>query len=175
MKWLRYLNLLLMTAFVWFAVYLWPHLPERIPRHFGASGEVDAWADRSLGSWFALPAIAVFTVVILELSAWLVQRRPQFINMPSKQHFMALPPEEQAPIAREIGLFVQGLSTMMLLLFAAIQWATYQAARGVSTRGLMQFVLIATLVMGPILAVVMIARTSSQVAAARRRVKLRGG
>lgn len=175
MKWMRYLNAALMVAFVWLAVYVWPRLPARIPRHFGASGEVDAWADRSLSAWFALPAIGLFTVLVLELSAWLVLRRPQFINMPSKQHFMALPPEEQAPIAREIALFIQGLSTMMILLFAAIQWATWRAALGEPTRGLMQFVLIATLAMGPILAVVMIARTSSRVEAARRRVRLRGG
>ena len=175
MKWLRYLNGILLAGFVWFAVSLWPHLPDRIPRHFGANGEVDAWVERSLGSWFALPAIAVFTVAVLEFSAWLVERRPQYINLPSKQQFLALPPHEQAPIAREVGIFVQGLATMMILVFATIQWATYQAARGISTRALMQFVLVATLLVGPILAVVMIARTSSQVEAARRRVKLRGG
>lgn len=33
-------------------------LPDRIPMHFGLGGTPDRWADRTLGSWMALPIIA---------------------------------------------------------------------------------------------------------------------
>lgn len=172
---LRWVNLLLVAALVGAAVLLWPELPERVPRHFNAAGEVDAWSAKTAASWFLLPGIAVFTVLLLEFSAWLVERRPEYINLPSKKQFLELPPEERAPIARAVVVFVQVLNLGMVLLFATIQLATYRAAFGQSTAGLLQAVLLLTVLLGPMLGIWLIVRVNGRVTEAHRSWRGRGG
>lgn len=170
MRNLKYINYALAAALCVFAAVVWPHLPERIPSHFNGRGEVDAWARKGFASWFLLPAIGVVTLVILHASAWAVLRWPGMLNIPSKKQFLELPRAEQEPILRLTESFLHAIGTMILWMFGAIQWATYRAALGYPTRGLMLTVLIVSMVFTPLIAVVLLARTSSMVTEATRKV-----
>ncbi|MDG9703610.1 DUF1648 domain-containing protein [Streptomyces sp. DH37] len=52
---------------VWGAA-VYPHLPERVPRHIGPGG-VDAWADRSVGAVFVPVFVHAGTVVMTAAAA----------------------------------------------------------------------------------------------------------
>lgn len=54
------------------ALALYPDLPERIPAHYGFSGKVDRWGDKS--EIFLIPAIILITGLIILITAHLVAR-----------------------------------------------------------------------------------------------------
>ena len=56
------------------AAQAWPGLPERIPTHFGASGQPDAWSAKSFASVFALPLTNVVMGVVVAGFALLTAR-----------------------------------------------------------------------------------------------------
>ena len=53
-----------------------PLLPEKIPTHFGASGQPDGWGGK--GTFFLLPVIGTISAVFL----YLLSRYPQLYNYP---------------------------------------------------------------------------------------------
>ena len=53
----------------------WGRLPDRIPTHWGPSGAIDAWADKSLGSVFAMPLLALGLYALLLVMPYLDPRR----------------------------------------------------------------------------------------------------
>lgn len=174
MRRLDYLNLLLLSILVAASLQAWPTLPERFPRHFDARGVADAWAAKSVWAWFMLPALGAFILLLLQVTARATERRPSLLNIPSKKQFLALPPDEQAPILREMRVLMQLLGTMILLLFGTIQLATYRAALGQSVQTLMLVVLVGSVASGPVLAIVMLVRTNRLVGEAYRRATLQG-
>ncbi|MEX2572518.1 MAG: DUF1648 domain-containing protein [Gemmatimonadota bacterium] len=64
MRPLHWINLVLLGALLIGSALLWPTLPERVPGHFGASGEVTRWEPVSLTSWFLPLAIACSIVAM---------------------------------------------------------------------------------------------------------------
>lgn len=82
---------------VWgLAVAAWPHLPERIPLHFGIEGRPDRWGTTTWWAWFGLPALGTSIGVAMGflLPRWMValaRRNSRWLNVPHKRLFMALP------------------------------------------------------------------------------------
>ena len=79
------------------AVVAWFVLPDRVPMHFGGSGEVDRWGSRT-------EAVVTFAVMIVGLALlfWvltiMVPRMPEdLLNIPSrdKQWWLAIPERRQ--------------------------------------------------------------------------------
>lgn len=174
MRGLRVLNVTLLAVLVLGALLYWGGLPERVPTHFNARGLPDAWSPKSFMSWFLLPTIAVLTVGIMYLSMWAVRRRPVLLNIPQKKEFLALSPEDQAPVIREVTGLLELVTLVTLLILCSIQLATYRAAFGLSVRGLMLGVLGISVAGLPALTIVLLVRTQSAINAARRRAKLQG-
>lgn len=127
-------------------------LPERIPVHFGVSGNADTWAQTSFISWFGLPLLALLTVVILNGSARLGRNNPHVWNVPRKKDFVKLPPERRMPVVHEAEIFLARVGAMTVVLFATIQLLIYHTAQGSAgySRWLFYGVLAAWLIWLPI-------------------------
>ncbi|HLV26418.1 MAG TPA: DUF1648 domain-containing protein [Gemmatimonadales bacterium] len=131
---LQYLQVFLLFCWMGASILLWPSLPEKLPVHFGASGAPDAWADRSLFSWFGLPMIGLAMVLLMyALSRIRVGGSLDLWNIPEKDRFLRLTPDQQAPLVerlRRVPLLCGVLTTVM---FMALHVGVYQAATGRSS------------------------------------------
>lgn len=110
---------LLLLFFVIQLFTVWGTLPQKIPSHFNAAGAVDGWDGK--GSLLFLPILgAVFYV-----SLTVLERFPKIYNFPFNIT------EENAgceyQIAREMLVFMKA---EILIVFAYIQWAMVEAAKG---------------------------------------------
>ena len=81
-RFLALLNVALMISWITMAIVVFERLPASIPMHFGPSGAADSFAERSISTWFALPAIGVSTTLLLLGLASRAQRRPALYNVP---------------------------------------------------------------------------------------------
>ncbi|MBK0418938.1 DUF1648 domain-containing protein [Leucobacter sp. CSA1] len=76
-RWIRRVTVALSAATILAALLLYPTLPERIPTHFGISGQADAWGPRS--SVFLL--LGIFAALVGGLT-WL-SHHPRIFNYPA--------------------------------------------------------------------------------------------
>lgn len=60
----RWIEIMLLVAPFAALAVLWPDLPERIPTHWGLSGQVDGWSSRAVGG-LLLPVVNVATYLLL--------------------------------------------------------------------------------------------------------------
>jgi hypothetical protein len=99
----------------WIALSVYPRLPERIPVHFGVTGE----ADRGGGRWmiFALPLVGV---VVIALNYWL---------------FEYLSPGSPRPIPPVMRTPLHLLLLALSVIFTYITWRMSEVAFG-RARGL---------------------------------------
>ncbi|GAA1539773.1 DUF1648 domain-containing protein [Nocardioides humi] len=108
-------------------------LPERVPVHFGLSGEVDRWAGRT-GALVAFALIGAGVAALLWGAAALGDRVPlSQLNTPRKDWWAATP-ERVAELRRRgrRDLEVIGAATMALL--TAVLLGTVRAARAETPR-----------------------------------------
>jgi uncharacterized membrane protein len=101
-------------------VCYWSLLPERVPSHFGVSGQADAWSARGF-VWF-LPAVTVFVYLLLTLVSLIP---PRYYNYPWRIT------EENAPrqvriVRRLLGV----LKAELVWLFVYLTWQTIRVALG---------------------------------------------
>ena len=134
------------------AWHWWPKLPARVPLHFDFAGTPDRYGERGYWSWFFLPTLAVgsallFGLLIPRLVDWLAERDPELINIPDKQRFLALAPEQRRRALRPVLALLQLLGCEVVALFAWIQYGTLQVARGAWSRLPASFVLVAIAVL----------------------------
>jgi len=175
MKVARTLNLLLLIALFVGSAVAWPDLPERIPVHFGASGEVDRWSDTTLLSWFALPLVALALIFFVRGAVAFAARHPKYLNVPDKQNFLRLPAERQRVIIETLKESLEPLNLYLTLTFCIIQYAIYRAALGADPKPYMAAVLALAVLGTPIVLVFLHRRVGEeierQVSIARREGK----
>jgi uncharacterized membrane protein len=98
----------------------WPGLPDIVPRHFGVTGQPDAWGSKV--SLLQLPIVTFVLYVLLTV----LERFPNSFNYPWR-----ITPENaqtQYRIARKLLISVKAL---MVWTFFFILWRTLEAALGV--------------------------------------------
>ena len=122
------------AAFLAWAAWLWPDVPARIPTHFGAGGEPDAWADRAAWAWFGLPAIALVLVLLMDRGTRYVLRNPDLpgLNLPNKAAILALPPQRRAPVIARVAAMTYAIGAACVVTFALIQLGIWAEAHGQS-------------------------------------------
>lgn len=113
---LAVLGLLLLVLLPSFS---WSSLPERIPTHFNASGEADAWGDRA--GIFILPSVAFVMYLIISVAACFPARLNYLWEINERNA------ARQYQLARRM-LLVLKFEVTWLMLY--IVWMTIQVAHG---------------------------------------------
>jgi uncharacterized membrane protein len=101
-------------------VCYWSMLPERVPSHFGVSGQPNAWSAR--GFVWLLPAVTVVVYLLLTLVSLIP---PRYYNYPWRITAENAP--RQVRIVRRL-LCV--LKAELVWLFAYLTWQTIRVALG---------------------------------------------
>lgn len=118
------MRILYLGIAVWFVAWItwllsvYTGLPDVIPTHFNAAGEVDGHGGK--GSLWMLPGIALFTVLI---TLGLPQAAPSLINYPVK-----ITEENRERQYALMLQFLSGLTLIMMALFTYISWITVRIA-----------------------------------------------
>jgi uncharacterized membrane protein len=116
----------------WYPVVHYDQMPERIPIHFGASGEPDAWADKSWGIVLLLPLIlAGIYVGTTALAVYLASvKDPKKLISASKQQLEKITAERAESIRRTLIRFLLGEKSMLVGMLSYISWASTMTALG---------------------------------------------
>lgn len=59
-------------------VFVWSSLPEQVPGHYNAAGEVDRWGSKI--ELFILPGVGLFTAILMQI----FERFPEMHNYPAR-------------------------------------------------------------------------------------------
>lgn len=129
-----FFNAMLLLAMFVISFILWGGLPDRIPIHYGLTGQPDHWVNKSLSSWLSLPGVAVGLTMLLYGASLLIRRYPKFVNMPKKEVFLLLPVEKKEPIFKLIKTFLYWICVPVNALWLSGQIGNYQVAIGISDR-----------------------------------------
>lgn len=101
-------------------------LPDRVPLHFGVSGEPDRWGSRSA----ALLTFWLIGVGIAALFWWLLHRLPRgdlrHVNVPHKQWWLTNRPDE---LRRLVGRDLRLIAVATMLLLTVVLAGVVSAAR----------------------------------------------
>lgn len=160
----------ILLAGLWLgSLVAWPHLPARMPIHFGINGRADHWVETSLLAWFGLPLLALALVLgNAALVRWL-PRRPELFNHPDKQRFLALPAPYRAPVIRRMQEFLHWISVQVVLLFGLIQVAILRTALGATSSTFMVAVLVLAVAVLPMLLLWNVSRVQAEITRQFRR------
>lgn len=141
----------------------WPDLPNEIPAHFDASGQVTRWTRTSALSWFAIPLVALVLTAVNYLIAHLLPRWPHLINLPSKQQFLALSADRRAPVIERLRELLYGISAPLTLLMIVVQVAIYRTAQGEPSNGYILAILLGSVLLTPLMLAVWLPRIQSEI------------
>jgi uncharacterized membrane protein len=110
------------------SLWLFPRLPDQVPRHFGIGGTADAYWEATLLHWMGLPYIAVAVAALVYGAARWIGKPPYSISVPNQQQYDALDPSDKRVVNGYVQAFLHWTATAMLALFSVAQWSTYRAA-----------------------------------------------
>lgn len=131
----RAIPVLLSNVALWTAaILMWDGLPERIPLHFGASGQPDRWGPPSAANWLLLPILcSVASLAMLGTSAligWMAVRCPELVNVPDKPLWSALPAAARERCLMPMRNLLAWLGVAMAALFGWVMAGTADVADG---------------------------------------------
>lgn len=97
----------LLAGMVLYLIIKWPAIPEKVPLHYNAAGEITRWGGR--GNALFLPILAVFIYLLMIV----VERVPAVWNMPA--HAMNRNPEATMQATRTLMIAVR--TSIVLMCF----------------------------------------------------------
>lgn len=116
------------------SLWVYPALPEQIPRHFGLFGQADAYWAASLVHWLLIPIVAVLSAAALYGPAWIVNAVPaSWVNVPNQEQYEALPPAEKQIVIMLVQQVLYWMAAATLVLLLAVQGSTYYVATTAAT------------------------------------------
>lgn len=125
----RVLTVGLVLLLIGGSLWVYPTLPDHIPRHFGATGQADAHWETTLFRWLLLPCVSLLSAGALYVPVWIVGAVPSsWITVPNQEQYDALPPDKKRVV---IGVVQRALDWMIvatLLIFVAVQAGVYYVA-----------------------------------------------
>lgn len=130
MRPLRVVSWGLAVALLAFAVATYPGLPARVPMHLNASGAATRFVDKSVGSWFLLPGVALASFLLMQWIGSQLPRRPHWFNFPDKERFLRLPAEYRAPAIERMRGVMDLISVGLVLTFLVINVLMWKVAMG---------------------------------------------
>lgn len=110
---------LIFVAGLVYLVWVWGDLPDQVPGHYGASGEVDRWGSK----WelILLPAIGFATAAFMAF----FEKHPEWHN-----YMVSLNDENIEFQYKNSRLLLNVMKNMILVLFTYLNWKTVQVALG---------------------------------------------
>jgi uncharacterized membrane protein len=109
-------------------------LPEKIPVHFGPSGQPDRFTGKDSPELIVLFAIPWFLSLVMYAMGYFIPRfaekNPAMVNIPYKDEIFALPPEKRKPLWDLLSEMFFGMACALNLLFLFIFYSTIQVAMG---------------------------------------------
>lgn len=127
------LHLLVLFGYFGVSALFWARLPAQLPTHFDWNGEVTTWSPTTWLSWFGLPLISAGTALLIHGCMRLSKRAPYLWNVPEKQRFLRLSPEQRAPIIARLEVIGAFSGLMTTFLFVGIHVGVLQVAAGRAT------------------------------------------
>lgn len=124
------LNVAFYLLYAMGVVLTWGDLPGRVPLHFGLDGEADRWTERVGLIWFGLPALAAGLTVFIRTLGGFAARNPEIWNVPRKEVFVRLSPDQRAPVIASLEGYLAATSLAMGCLFATLQVGVFMTATG---------------------------------------------
>lgn len=146
---LRILPWALCAALALFSVATYGSLPESIPQHFDAAGNVTSSAPKSAWSWAIVPIIAVASQALLAGLGSLLPRQPELFNFSAKERFLKLPAEYRRPVIERMRELLDVTSAFTVVVFGIVQFMIWRAALGHSADGLVIGMIIVTILFTP--------------------------
>ena len=125
---LLFLFCILTLAFL--AYVTWTHfrLPERVPVHFGPSGEPDRWSSRNELTW-GMAGVGIFYLLLFGLGAFLFPKIPARLwNLPNRDYWLA--PERRRATGDALNVYYLAIGIATVLLTCFVHWATVEVALG---------------------------------------------
>ena len=120
---LALIALALLCWLTWAALYGPNRLPDRVPTHFNAAGNPDAWG--APAGMILLPAMALGLYLLMSIAA----RFPDAFHYPVRVTPLNI--ERLKSVTLDM---IAWLKLELVCMFAALQWAFIQAARSGSGR-----------------------------------------
>ncbi len=114
------------------ALYYYPHLPPQVARHFGVSGEPDAWGSKAQFLIVYLSVVAVLAVTFVGSCLAMPKMPNSIINLPNKDYWLA-PERRQETLDYILPRFLWFGSATLLLLFDVSQ-QSFQVHLGRATK-----------------------------------------
>ena len=103
------------------AMAAWPHLPDRLPIHFGLQGTPDGWARRSIAAVFVLPLMALILGPAIA-ALGMLSVGPKHLPSPDRVQLRgALPP---------LAIFLAGIALLMSGLMFGISHGALRVGQG---------------------------------------------
>ena len=119
---LELISLLGLLGAAYVLIKFWPDLPDEKPKHFGFTGEADAWGDPS--SLYILLGVNFLMYIMLTI----IRRFPHTFNYPVQIN------ENNAFRQYQLAVvYISLLKAQVVWLFAYLQWQMIQVALGNST------------------------------------------
>lgn len=120
---LALIALAVLCGLTWAALYGPNKLPDRVPTHFNAAGQANAWGEPT--GMILMPAIAIGLYLLMSI----VARFPDAFHYPVRVTPLNI--ERLQSITLDM---IAWLKLELVCLFAVLQWAFIQAARSGSGR-----------------------------------------
>lgn len=127
-RWPHIVNGGLLALLIGGSLWVYPALPEQIPRHFGVYGRADAYWATTVLRWMLLPTIAVMTGGIVYGSAWLIGHAPDAVNVPNQKQYEQLSSGQKRVVATVAQRVVCWMTTPLVVVLGAAQVGTYHVA-----------------------------------------------
>lgn len=122
------LNGALIVLSIGASLWVFPTLPDQIPRHFTLAGTADAYWAGTLLHWLFLPLVGAGIAALMYGLAWIVGADGQVVR---RFHLSGGGERDRSQTEAErkaVQLYLYWTAAGMLVLFSALQWGVYRVA-----------------------------------------------
>jgi hypothetical protein len=151
-----------------YSLAVYDALPATMPRQLDAGGTVTSTGSKSPMSWAGLPLVAFACLLLTDIIATKLPRRPSLFNFPGKERFLQLPESYRGPAIARLQRVMDMVGAITVLVMFGAQWLMAHVAQGGSgSAGTVALIVGPSLLMP--LVFVMVQGVNDEVDAAMRR------
>ena len=133
--WIEFVVIFLIFWSFYLVITAYPDLPDKIPTHFNARGEPDAWSSKTWINLLILPIGQIGLYILITVGAWIITRSKnplRFINLPvSAKRLQILNDPETEEIRKITIKGLLAIKIIVLGMFTYIEYITIKVALGV--------------------------------------------